>query len=170
MSQNPQPLSCEDKPRSGILQLMGPQGERFFFKNLFIYFWLRWVFVAAHGLFIAVASLVAEHGLQVLRLQQLWHAGFSSCGSRALERRLSSCGTWAQLLRSMWHLPGLGFEPVSPALAGRFLITAPPGKPNKVRDFKQKRLFIIIFLGSLYVPEQNYLGIKIGCKQPFVIL
>ena len=50
-----------------------------FLKN-FIYFWLRWVFVAAHGLFsccgergllfvavrgllIAVASLVAEHRL-----------------------------------------------------------------------------------------------------------
>ena len=30
---------------------------------LFIYFWLRWVFVAARGLFIVVASLVAEHGL-----------------------------------------------------------------------------------------------------------
>ena len=55
-----------------------------FFKiNLFVYFWLRWVFVAARGLslvaesgagggalfvaerglHIAVASLVAEHGL-----------------------------------------------------------------------------------------------------------
>ena len=51
----------------------------FFFK--FIYFWLRWIFVAAHGLslvaaggggllfvavrglLIALASLVAEHGL-----------------------------------------------------------------------------------------------------------
>ena len=48
--------------------------------NLFIYFWLYWVFVVAHGLslvvasggsspaevrglLIAVASLVAEHGL-----------------------------------------------------------------------------------------------------------
>ena len=52
----------------------------FFLINLFIYFWLQWVFVAAgglslvaarggcsifvrHGLLIAVASLVAEHGL-----------------------------------------------------------------------------------------------------------
>ena len=30
---------------------------------LFIYFWLRWVFVAVSGLLIVVASLVAEHGL-----------------------------------------------------------------------------------------------------------
>ena len=29
----------------------------------------------------------------------------------------------------MWDLPGPGLEPVSPALAGRFLTTAPPGKP-----------------------------------------
>ena len=28
----------------------------------------------------------------------------------------------------MWDLPGPGLEPVSPALAGRFLTTAPPGK------------------------------------------
>ena len=57
-----------------------PGGREFlFFINLFIYFWLRWVFVAARafsscdergllfvvvsGLLIAVASLVAEHSL-----------------------------------------------------------------------------------------------------------
>ena len=28
----------------------------------------------------------------------------------------------------MWDLPGPGLEPVSPALAGGFLNTAPPGK------------------------------------------
>ena len=57
------------------------------FKNLFIYFWLCWVFVAAQsfsscgergllllavrGLLIVVASLVVEHRLQACRLQQL---------------------------------------------------------------------------------------------------
>ena len=57
-----------------------PQGLLVFFKIYFIYFWLRWIFVAArrlslveasrrllfiavHVLLIAVASLVAEHGL-----------------------------------------------------------------------------------------------------------
>ena len=30
----------------------------------------------------------------------------------------------------MWDLPGPGLEPVSPALAGGFLSTAPPGKPH----------------------------------------
>ena len=52
----------------------------------------------------------------------------SSCGSRALNRRLSSCGAQAQLLHGVWDLPGPGFEPVSPALAGGFLTTVSPGK------------------------------------------
>ena len=56
--------------------------------------------------------------------------GHSSCGSQALKHRMSSCGAWAQLLCSMWDLPGPGIEPMSPALAGRFLTTAPPGKPR----------------------------------------
>ena len=62
--------------------------------------------------------------------------GFSCCGARGLGARasvvvargLSSCGTWAQLLRGMWDLPRLGLEPMCPALAGGFLTTVPPGK------------------------------------------
>ena len=54
--------------------------------------------------------------------------GLSSCGTWALERRLSSCGAWALLLRGMWDLPRPGLEPVSHALAGGFLTTAPAGK------------------------------------------
>ena len=75
---------------------------------LFIYFWLRWVFVAARGLSLAAASRgysslwCAGFSLRWLLLLQSMgsrHAGFSSvtrrlsiCGSRALECRLSSCG------------------------------------------------------------------------------
>ena len=55
------------------------------------------------------ASLVAEHRLQT--------------------RRLSNCGSWAQLLRGMRDPPRPGLEPVFPALAGRLSTTAPPGKP-----------------------------------------
>ena len=54
--------------------------------------------------------------------------GLCNCGSWALERRLSSCGAPALLLCGMWDLPGPGIEPVSPALAGGFLTTLPPGK------------------------------------------
>ena len=78
------------------------------------------LFVAVRGLLTAVASLVVEHGLQA--------RGLSSCGSWALERRLSSFDTRAQLLRGMWDLPGPGLDPVFPALAGRFLTAALPRK------------------------------------------
>ena len=36
----------------------------------------------------------------------------------------------------MWDLPGPGLKPVSPAFAGRFLTTVPPGKPSlAILDF-----------------------------------
>ena len=69
------------------------------------------LFIVVRGPLTIVASPVAEHRLQTCRL--------SSCGSRA------------QLLRGMWDPPRPGLEPVSPALAGRLSITAPPGKPPK---------------------------------------
>ena len=50
-------------------------------------------------------------------------------GHRLQTRRLSNCGSRTQPLRGMWDLPRPGLEPVSPALAGRFSTTAPPGKP-----------------------------------------
>ena len=37
------------------------------------------------------------------------------------------CGLWASLLHGMYDLPGPGIGPVSPALAGGFLTTGPPG-------------------------------------------
>ena len=40
----------------------------------------------------------------------------------------------------MWHLPGPGIEPVSPALAGGFLTMAPPGK-SSTRVFVMRKLF-----------------------------
>ena len=108
-------------------------GKGFFVCLFFIYLFI-YLFMAVLGLrfcarafsscgrrgplFIAVrrpltiaASLVAEHRLQT--------------------RRLSNCGSRAQLLCGMWDLPRPGLEPVSPALAGRFSTTAPPGKPGK---------------------------------------
>ena len=52
------------------------------------------LFVAVRRLLIAVASLVAEHRLG-MRASVVVACGLSSCGSQALERRLSSCGTRA---------------------------------------------------------------------------
>ena len=44
-------------------------------------------------------------------------------------RRLSNCGSRAQLLRGTRDPPRPGPKPTSPALAGRPSTTAPPGKP-----------------------------------------
>ena len=67
------------------------------------------LFIAVRRPLTIAASLVAEHRLQM--------------------RRLSNCGSRAQLLHGTWDLPRPGLEPVCPALAGRFSTTAPPGKP-----------------------------------------
>ena len=67
------------------------------------------LFIAMRGPLTIAASLVAEHRLQT--------------------RRLSNCGSRAQLLRGTWDLPRPGLDPVSPALAGRLATTEPPGKP-----------------------------------------
>ena len=61
--------------------------------------------------------------------------GFSSCRTQAHKLRLLGSVAQAQPLwltglvaLRMWDLPGSGMEPVSPALAGRLLTTALPGK------------------------------------------
>ena len=71
----------------------------------------RPLFIAVRGPLTVAASLVAEHRLQT--------------------HRLSNCGSRAQLFCGMWDPPRPGLEPASPALAGRFSTTAPPGKPRR---------------------------------------
>ena len=113
------------EPSLGNLQQTG--NTHFFFKGLFIdwlivMLGLRFcaralsscgkrgpLFIAVHRPLTIAASLVVEHRLQT--------------------RRLSSCGSRAQLLCGLWDLPRPGLEPVSPAPAGRLSTTAPPGKP-----------------------------------------
>ena len=74
--------------------------------------WGKWgpLLIAVRGPLTITASLVAEHRLQT--------------------RRPIYCGSRAQPLRGTWDPPRPGLEPVSPALAGRFSTTAPPGKPS----------------------------------------
>ena len=55
-----------------------------------------------------------------------------SCSSWALEHGLSSRGSHASLPLDKWNLPGPGIKPSSPALAGGFLTTGPPGKAHKL--------------------------------------
>ena len=75
------------------------------------------LFIAMRGPLTIAASLVAGHRLQT--------------------RRLSRCGSRAQLLRGMWDPPRPGPEPASPALAGRLSTAAPPGKPYPLFQSKE---------------------------------
>ena len=78
--------------------------------------------VVVLGLLIAVASPDAEH-IHLLRTSVVAAPG------------LSSCGALASLLRGMRDLPRPGIQPMSPALAGGFFTTEPPGKPWKYIRF-----------------------------------
>ena len=116
----------EEKSKTINTTMVASEVTTFFFKLIYLFLsvlGLRFcvrafsscgkrgpLFIAVRGPLTITASLVAEHRLQT--------------------RRLSSCGTRAQLLRGMWDPPRPGLEPVSPALAGRFSTTAPPGKPH----------------------------------------
>ena len=94
-------LACHNQAENWV------PNHSFFFLfliNLFIYFWPRWVFVSVRGLSLVVArggySLLRCAGfslwwLLLLRNRGSRGAGYSSCGSWALERRLSTCGARA---------------------------------------------------------------------------
>ena len=97
-------------------------------------------FIAVCGPLIIVAFLVAEHRLQT--------------------RRLSNCGSRAQLLRGMWDLPRPGLEPVSSALAGRFSTTAPPGKPYTL-------YFLVLLSGECF---QSYLSFTVSSALSNVLI
>ena len=123
----------------------------FCFFNLFIYLFLAVLgprfcarafsscgkrgppLIAVRGPLTIAAPLVAEHKLQMHKLQM---------------RRLSSCGPRTQPLLGMWDPPRPGPEPVSPALAGRLSTTAPPGKPTAINFNHRSRCCLIYPLYS----------------------
>ena len=114
------------------------------------------LFIAVHGPFTIAACLVAEHRLQT--------------------RRLSNCGSRAQLLHGMWDLPRPGHEPVSPALAGRFSTTAPPGKPKfffliNLFYFWLRWVFVAAHRLSLVVASGGYSSLRCtGFSWPWLLL
>ena len=111
------------------------------FVYLFIYLWLCWVFVSVRGLSLVVAS-GGHSSSRCAGLSLSWPL-LLRAEHRLQMRRLSSCDSRAQLLHGMWDLPRPGLEPMSPALAGRFSTTAPPGKPFSF-------IFVMFLLSSKY--------------------
>ena len=76
--------------------------EVFSLINLLIYFWLHWVFIAACRLYLQrVGATLCFSGFSCgvpavgARASVVVARGLSSCGSWALQHRLSSCGAQA---------------------------------------------------------------------------
>ena len=108
-----------------------------FFKIYFICFWLHWVFVAARGLSLVVASMgyssLRRVGFSLWWLLLFWSMGSRHAGSLVVTRGLWSTGS-AVVMHGLsssttWDLPAPGLERLSPALAGGLLTTTPPRKP-----------------------------------------
>ena len=106
---------------------------------------IEWIWPAFAGFYrIGIHKILAALGLRCCA------QAFSGCGEQGLlstavpgcslgqrlwlwstactARRLGGCGAWVYLSHGMWHLPGPGIKPMSPALAGGLLTTVPPGK------------------------------------------
>ena len=78
-----------------------------------------------HGLSLVLAS----RGHSGCSEQASHDGGFSCWGAGALGHAgFSSRSTCAQLHLGMWNLLEQRIEPMSPALAGRYLTTGPSGK------------------------------------------
>ena len=87
-------------------------------------FRLYWVFTALLGFSLVVAS--GGYSLVVVLRLLIVVASLSSV---VVAHELSCQPCPQPRPRSMWNLPRSGMELMSPVLAGRFLSTAPPGKP-----------------------------------------
>ena len=105
------------------------------------------IFITVCGPLTIKASLVVEQRLQT--------------------HRLSSCGSQAYLAHGIWDPPRPGLEPVSPAMAGRFSTTAPPGKslfrliltvefPEQLLNFS-KYIFVLCQAFVIVLGSSNHL-------------
>ena len=116
----------------------------YYFKLFFIYFWLHMLLCmsflqlqqagaphCSEWVLTVRASLVGP-GLQARGCQQ-----FQLTGSRTWSH---SHGAPAKLPQGLWTLPRPGIKPESPAPAGGFLSTAPPGRSKYYFLIKKKTL------------------------------
>ena len=94
-----------------------------FVKDLYIYFWRCWVFVAVW--------VFCRWDVQGLLCCGVWvsHCSdFSCCGAWAQVRELPWMWRESLVAPQQWDLPRPEVGPVSPALASGFLTTRPQGK------------------------------------------
>ena len=131
--------------------------------NLFFFTFYLFIFIFG----CVGSSLLCTGFLQLRRSGATLHCGvrasncssFSCCrawalGARAsvvVAHRLQSAGS-VVVAHGMWDLPGPGLEPMSPALGGGFLTTAPPGKSLHI-----EALTICIAIRNLFLINYAWL-------------
>ena len=120
-------LTCDHREN---VARQGRSPEPLGFLSRVVIDWLPWVFVPAAKAF----SSFSKWGLPSnCRVWASHCGGFSRCRAWALAARASV--VVARELSSSkiyWDLPGQGINPLSPALAGGFSTTEPPGKSSGV--------------------------------------
>ena len=178
-------LVCQNQDLNKVHILHLVANVPLFQSHLFLLLFLFYLFICFFVYGCIGSSLLCAGFVQLRRVGATlpcgaWAShcgGFSCCGVWTLgawaqqlwlvapERRLSSCGARVQLLCSMRDLAGPGFEPVSPALAGRFLTTVLPGKSQshlflkllvQIFFFLELVLIISIFQENGHLSFQNH--------------
>ena len=95
----------------------------------------------------------------------LWCTGFSLSWLLLLLNMGSRCSGFSSVAHGLscsaacGNLPGPGLEPVSPALAGGFLTTVPPGKPYPINFLFNLLWFVVIFLHCMLTDFDIYIYI-----------
>ena len=124
----------QPKHITGLAQIQGVNKETHYFK---FYFYLFFTVLGLHCCTQAFCSCGKWGLLSSCGVQASHCSGFSCCKVQAL-------GSWAQLILSMWDLPGPGIKPMSTALSGGFSATGPRGKSKRLITLMEqlKKIFL----------------------------
>ena len=118
----------------------------FFWGTLPLSFFVFLQFLALQNLHDCLQTFSSFSGQ---RLLSSCGAQVSHCGGFACRRAVSREGSVVVVHRlscwGMWNLPRPGIEPMSPALAGEFFTTGPPGKSRI-----SKQVFACLVLGTVW--------------------
>ena len=104
----------------------------------YFFFCCLW-FLKTDFLHILMAALGLRRRVQASSSRSWWgfssrsagfsFQGFSCCGAQAPGSQASELQLMVLVALGHWDLPGPGIKPMSPALAGGFFTTEPPGTP-----------------------------------------
>ena len=127
----------------------------YFEFNFLIYFWLHWVFIAAHGL-----SLAAQAGFSLR-----WPLLLQSMDSRRTS--FSRCGSQAQLPCGMWEIPDQGLNPCPLNWQAESYPLDHQGSPLHISYcLSSLSTWAALLVSSLAKTDVTSLGLLLSCLSP----